>query len=95
MTVPEHVGKVATSAIDAFRAQPGLLFLTIVNVAFLAFVYFIGTLVLVAYDEQQRQIHERYSQALRVVDRCINVALDHVPPRRPHTPSTDEMRGGK
>jgi uncharacterized BrkB/YihY/UPF0761 family membrane protein len=90
MTIPEQAGKVATSAIDAFKAQPGLLFLTLVNVAFLIFTYMLGQIVLTAYEEQQNQIHERYIAAIRVIDRCINEAFDHQPP--PVTP-TERMHG--
>lgn len=96
MSLPEQAGKVVTSTVDAFKAQPGLLFLTLVNIAFLVFVYFVGTLVLDAYTEQQKQIHERYRQAIHTVDRCISTALDRLAdsyPNRAHIPSTDQMRG--
>lgn len=76
MGIPEEAGKVATSAVDVFRNNPGLLFLTIVNIAFLAFTYMIGGLVLKAFDEQQAQMHQRYLAAIKVVDRCINEAFD-------------------
>jgi hypothetical protein len=72
MGVTEEAGKVAASAIESFRSTPGLLYLTLVNVAFLLFVYFIGTLVLAAYREQQQQIHERYQHAIGLVDACLS-----------------------
>ena len=92
MSIPEQAGKVATSAVEAFRQQPGLLFLTIVNLAFLVFVYMVGTEVKEAYDRQQEMINERYALALKTVDRCIEVAFRAFPPT-PHITSTDEMRG--
>lgn len=66
---------VASGVTEAFRQQPGLLFLTIVNLAFLVFVYFLGTLVLNAYQEEQKQIHERYQLAITTVNRCVEVGL--------------------
>jgi hypothetical protein len=75
----EESGKVATSTVEAMRSQPGLLFLTIVNIAFLVFTYFTGQLVKQAYDEQQRQTNERYQMALKTVDRCIEVAFSSMP----------------
>jgi hypothetical protein len=75
MSIQEETGKVATSAIETFRASPGLLFLTIVNIAFLTFTYFVGTLVLKAYQEDQTRVNERYTLALKTVDRCIDAGL--------------------
>lgn len=75
MSIPEQAGKVATSTVEAFRSQPGLLFLTLVNLGFLIFTYFTGALVKAAYDEQQEQINERYKMALTTVDRCIEIAF--------------------
>jgi hypothetical protein len=84
MSIPEETGKIATSAIEAFRASPGLLFLTIVNIAFLVFVYFVGTLVLKAYQDEQAAIHERYALALKTVDRCVDAGLAQLQTGRPH-----------
>lgn len=81
MTIPEEAGKVATSAIDAFKAQPGLLFLTLVNIAFLIFTYMLGNLVLEAYNKQTEQMHARYVHTIAVVDRCINAALGDISER--------------
>ena len=105
-----EVGKVANTAVDAMRAQPGLLFLTIVNVAFLVFTYFIGTLALDAYNQQQDQMNERYQMALKTVNRCIDTAFSDMEMRaernreklrmqreeqRQRLQSTDQMRGEK
>jgi len=72
----EQAGKVASGTVEAMRTQPGLLFLTIVNLAFLVFTYFGGVIIKEAYDEQQRQINERYKMALTTVDRCIEIAFE-------------------
>jgi hypothetical protein len=80
MSITEETGKVITSTVETFRAQPALLFLTLVNIAFLIFTYMLGNLVLDAYSEQQRQIHSRYEQALITIDRCIATALHETVP---------------
>lgn len=75
MPYSEEAGKVASQAIDSFKASPGLLFLTLVNVGFLIFCYFLGGLVLNAYNVQQEQIHQRYQHTLDLVDRCTMAVL--------------------
>src|SRR5262245_38041369 len=76
--VTGSIATVASGAVDALRVQPGLLFLTIVNICFLVFVYFIGTLVLDAYNKDQERIAQRYELALKTVDRCVDVGLRNV-----------------
>ena len=94
MSIPEQAGKVATSTVETFRSQPALLFLTIINLAFLVCAYFIGQLVLRAYNEQQDQMHERYTQALVTLDRCIDAAFQAKGiTTSPRVPSTEELRG--
>lgn len=73
--------EVATDVTKTFRQQPGLLFLTIVNLAFLVFVYFLGGLVLNAYQEEQKQIHDRYALAIMTVNRCVDVGLRNLEDR--------------
>lgn len=82
-SISEEAGKVATSTVEALKGQPGLLYLTLVNMSFLVFVYFVGTLALAAYNHQQDQIHERYSVALSLINRCMDAGLQRagVPPQ--------------
>lgn len=87
MTIQEEAGKVATSAIDAFKAQPGLLFLTIINIAFLVFVYFMGTLVLAGYLDEQKAVRDRYTIALRMLDRCFSAGLENIEHAEPGPPA--------
>lgn len=84
--IPEEAGKVATSAVEAFKAQPALLFLTLVNIAFLIFTYFVGTLVLGAYRVDQDRVNERYVLALKTVDRCLAVGLGKIGEHEPNPP---------
>ena len=56
----------------------------------LVFVYFVGTLVLSAYHEEQENMDERYKYALQTVDRCVAAGLSDIEHRTPH-----EMGGPK
>lgn len=92
----DEAGQTARTVVEAMKAQPGLLYLSIVNLAFLVFVYFVGTLVLSAFDEIMRQTHERYTHTIELVDRCfierIGGNLDTGPSQR-YSPSPREMHG--
>lgn len=84
-SISEEAGKVAASAIDVFRSQPGLLFLTLVNIAFLGFVYLIAGVAIDAYNRQQEQMNDRYTRTIGLVDRCITAAFNSqpIPPTQP------------
>lgn len=77
--ISEEAGQTARSVVDTFKAQPGLLFLTLVNLSFLGFVYGGGLLVLDAYNKQQEQMHQRYNHTIELVDRCIIAAFNSMP----------------
>lgn len=76
MSLAAEGSKVATSVVDVFKTQPALLFLTLVNMAFLVFVYFGANIVKEVYLKQQEQIDGRYAHMITVVDRCM-ARIDH------------------
>ncbi len=89
---------VAGSVTDAFRAQPGLLFLTIVNMAFLVFTYFLALMARDAMSQQMTQMHERYSGAIRTINTCVEFAFaqhDEIVRQRGEKPPADPLSGRK
>jgi hypothetical protein len=63
MTIPEEAGKVATSAIDVLRGNPGLLVLVLMQVATLAMIHF----SLMAAQEKMQ------ARELTMIERCFPV----------------------
>jgi hypothetical protein len=73
------ISEPAVKLVDSLRATPGLLFLTLLNISFLIFTYFLGSLVLQAYNRQQDAVNDRFKVVLATVDRCVDTAFKSIP----------------
>lgn len=62
MTLPEQAGKVATSAIDAMKASPGLLAIILLQLGTFGLLYFITM-----KNNEHRQARE-----MMMLDRCLD-----------------------
>ena len=62
MTIPDQVGKVATSTVDALKSNPGLLVLVMLQLATLAMIYVVN----------DRNNARRQERELILLDRCLD-----------------------